>query len=239
MSQATLGDIERAVRRLTRDTTLREQVNDSDRILDAINEAVQYVMANCPATPTLVSSFLTLVANDFDYAITAPADDQAFDSYNGFRLLSTGVPIERVDLPTLLNFRRGNPVDTGDPRLIAFTESDDRTMTAYLWPTPWQPDTVEALRVINTSVELLRYWKQGAANFDTALLLPGYIQAAIERRAAGCVLAPLGAELITKLGLGPSASASFLQSAEQFVDLETQRILKLRRAGTPTLRLPY
>jgi hypothetical protein len=223
--------LERRVRALTMDTRQSDYVSDPDVVGFALDRALGATFSRLSTPPTLVAALLTLVANDYDYALSAAYSD--IDAFNGFRLVSTGRPIEKVDLPTWQLYRTGNPIDTGDPKVIAFSEGTAGVETAYLWPTPWQADTVEGLVSVGYGAGNPDFNASGAEMWDSASVsyqFPGQSQRAVVYHAAAELIAGMGDEKIAKLGLNAGVAKLYMDQYEKTVQDELAREARLRRS---------
>jgi hypothetical protein len=178
MSATTVAKMVYRVKQLTRDPSTTAPRNSLPEVLDALDRAMFIVHSRLPGRASVNAAFISLVANDYDYTLS---ETDPF-SFEAFRLASSGIEVVRVPLADWLRYRTGNPTSVGDPILIAFSPAASGVVTAYVWPTPAEADTIEAVRAtMITSVF------QGIASTDltaTSLNFGPYGTRAIEYLAA-------------------------------------------------------
>ena len=232
MSVNSYQTLERRIRALTFDTRQDDYVCDPDVVAYAIDRAVANVSQRLATPPAFVASFLTLVLNDYDYALGNTYDDT--DALSGFRLLSTGKPIIKVDMPVWQMFRTGNPVATGDPLVIAFAEDTQGNLTAYVWPTPWQADTLGAVLDSGYTANDPAFREDGQVVYDVTIEfveLPGQSSRAVVYLAAAEMIEAMGEDKIAKLGINRGVSKLYFAQYEAIVEAEILREARLRRSG--------
>ena len=236
MASITYQNIERRVRMLCRDRG-GKQTFDPDMIAAAVDRAMAAVFMELAQPPTLVASFITLVANDYDYTLSSSYKDT--DAFGSFRLLSTGQAVLKKDLAVWHQFRRGSTVATGDPVIISFEESAAGSLIARLWPTPWQADTVEATvssGFVGNAPGV--FGANGSALYGsaTALDMPGQSMRAVEYRAAAELLASCNKELLDELGVSIKVAPLYLELSAKALQAEIMREARLRRSGEVVYR---
>lgn len=231
---ATIGfqKMERRIRALTFDTRQDDYVCDPDVVLYAIDRAMATVFQRLSTPPALVASFIPLVADDFDYTLSATYQDA--EALTGFRLLSTGRPVIKVGLETFQMYRTGNPVAKSDPLVIAFAEDAPGILTAYLWPTPWQADTLGAVLDSGYTANDPAFREDGQVVYDVTIEfveLPGQSSRAVVYLAAAEMIEAMGEDKIAKLGINRGVSKLYFAQYEAIVEAEILREARLRRSG--------
>lgn len=236
MPAVSYQKFERRIRALLRDTRQTDFVCDPDMLFHAVARAVQAVVQKINPAPTLNTSFLTLAANTYSYAVGSGFNSTQF---TGFRLLSTGQPIVKKDLPVLMEYRTGSTVDTGDPLIIAFSETSAGVYTAYLWPTPWQADTVEATHNPASTYTDPTFNSSGLLLYASTIDLPGSSELPVLYRASMELLMMLGPDRLDKLGVTPAAVDRLGTLYEDTLNEAVHERAVIRRAGDVVVRNPF
>lgn len=220
MATITVQQMEREVRYVLGAQNLSLGTLDPDVILAAVGRAVKIVQAETDSTPIINSSWLSLTANTYSYAVGGSIVD--LSSINQLRLTYDGRILTRVDVPTLMQFRQGTTVLVSTPLIIAFEEAQAGTYTALVWPTPDQSYTVEASTV---SIPGLPddFFTSGGGAYASNFTLPGYTYGAVVYTAA--------AELAANpaVNLSAASQAVIQQQSRRMISAESRRVSSLIR----------
>lgn len=216
---ATLADVRGRVLTLCRCHAGNDGISPLE-VDDEINRALQDLALDGIVGKTWTDSYVSLVANDYDYTLPT-ASSTEYGGILAVRRNSDGYPLTKRTPATLEEMYNRASAARGKPEDYSLTELTDQSVVLKVGPTPGSANPPEALDIMFEKLP-----GRVSADSDTIGLSRAGL-ACLELMVAAYVVEKLPEDQLASLGLSPNAGASFMRRAAVLRAAELSRFAGL------------